>query len=405
MAKREDLKSLVTGVLEADEKAEALEVERQVEDMAPAPVTGTVLKLPLNNIQPDPDQPRRTFSQEGLEELAASIQEQGVLEPIQVIALDEGYQLLHGERRWRAARIADLSWIPAIIYEEPLTDADRLVRQLIENIQREDLNDVDRAAALERLKGLMDATWEDVAERVGLTVGRIHQIRRLQKLAPDLQEAVRAGELTEKDSRPYQGLSQEEQLSLHRARQEEELPSDVVTKVAQRLKERADESVSQAIREIELEQERAEARRQPLEQERTEARRRQPAPDMPPTLSDETTKPEGAPDALPAPEPEALPGWPDSEAGPEDDAAERPQTVKPIPPPEVEPYDDVGTERLLSYLDRVAEDAGNVLFVVQALRRRPLASWEEQQIEDALAQLQEAVAQLEDVDDEDDDEA
>ncbi|MFQ5695060.1 MAG: ParB/RepB/Spo0J family partition protein, partial [Terriglobia bacterium] len=163
----------MSGVLEAGEAAQSREVERHMGEMAPAPVASTVLKLPLDRIYPDPDQPRRTFPEESLEELAASIREQGVLEPIQVIATDQGYQLLHGERRWRAARLAGLSWIPSIVYEQPLSDADRLTRQLIENIQREDLNDVDRAAALERLKDLLNATWDEVAEKVGITKGRI----------------------------------------------------------------------------------------------------------------------------------------------------------------------------------------------------------------------------------------
>jgi ParB/RepB/Spo0J family partition protein len=241
VAKKQDLKSMVSGVLEGalrEAPLQAPEVERRLAEMAPAPVASRVLKLPLDRIYPDPDQPRRTFRRESLEELAASIREQGVLEPIQVIATDQGYQLLHGERRWRAAHLAGLTWIPSIIYEQPLSDADRLIRQLIENIQREDLNDVDRATALERLKDLLNVSWEEVAEKVGLTVGRIHQLRRLSRLAPELQAAVKAGQISEKDTRPYQGLTEEQQVALYRAGQAESLPPDMVKQVADRLKRR-----------------------------------------------------------------------------------------------------------------------------------------------------------------------
>lgn len=417
MAKKQDLKSLVGGVLEADVNTRAREVERHVDDMAPAPVASTVLKLPLDRIYPDPDQPRRTFPEESLEELAASIREQGVLEPIQVIAADEGYQLLHGERRWRAAQMAGLSWIPAIIYEQTLSDADRLTRQLIENIQREDLNDVDRATALERLKELLDATWSEVAEKVGLTVGRIHQLRRLSKLAPDLQEAVRAGELSEKDSRPYQGLTARQQLALFRTGREENLDSDVVKEVARRLKQRpepdeekeADEDVTEAIQEIELEQKQA--------QERARARtRQQPSvPEAPPTAPQAPPPPSEEAPSVPEQEqppmrtePQPLAARAEAETTTKDAVIETRQRVEtpvetkiaPRPvaesiPEDLEPYDDVETDRLLSHLQDVVEEVSQQLtLVIQALRRRPLASWEQERIEKDLSQLQDTLVQL-----------
>ncbi len=366
-----DLKSLVSGVLEAGEAAQSREVERHVGEMAPAPVAGAVLKLPLDRIYPDPNQPRRSFPEDSLEELAASIREQGVLEPIQVIATDQGYQLLHGERRWRAARLAGLSWIPSIVYEQPLSDADRLTRQLIENIQREDLNDVDRAAALERLKELLNATWDEVAEKVGLTKGRIHQLRRLGRLAPEIQEEVRAGKLSEKDTRPYQGLAQEQQLALHRARQAEKLSPGEVREAARRLKAGVD--VSRAIQQIREEQKRAQ---QALLQPRV--------PEVYP-IPPSAPLPSAQPPQVEIPLAERT--VPDETAGP--------------PQPDVsiveehEPYADVETDRLLAHLEHVVQDMTQQLsLVVQALRRRPLASWEQKRIASALTRLQEAMADL-----------
>ncbi len=374
-----DLKSLVSGVLEAGESARSREVERHVGGMAPAPVASTVLKLPLDRIYPDPDQPRRTFPEESLEELAASIREQGVLEPIQVIATDQGYQLLHGERRWRAARLAGLSWIPSIIYEQPLSDADRLTRQLIENIQREDLNDVDRAAALERLKDLLNATWDEVAEKVGITKGRIHQLRRLSRLAPEIQEAVKTGELSEKDTRPYQGLAEEEQLALHRARQTESLSPSEVREAARRLKTGVD--VSRAIQQIREEQERARLPQVP------------PAPPLAPTptlpVRPQPTEAPPVEHVVPS-EVEDITVIPRPEPYPE----HRVEPAIPIPE-EREPYADVETDRLLAHLERVVKDVTQQLnLVVQALRRRPLASWEQERIETALSQFQETLIAL-----------
>ena len=113
----------------------------------------------LDRIVPDPNQPRRFMPTETLEDLAASIREQGVIQPIEVdYDPDQGvYVLVHGERRWKAAQMAGLETIPAIIKPSRLDRATRLIRQLIENIQREDLNDVDRARALVALRDWMQA--------------------------------------------------------------------------------------------------------------------------------------------------------------------------------------------------------------------------------------------------------
>jgi ParB family chromosome partitioning protein len=149
-----------------------------------------------------------------------------------------------------------------VIKPKPLDRATRLIRQLIENIQREDLNDIDRAAALielrEQMQRELDAqlesgeaslrdktswstkvTWSDVGQKVGLSPTRMTRLRRLLDLPTEIQEDVRAGVVTEKDTRSYQGLTSSQQIELHRARKEEALSSSQVQQAASILKAQA----------------------------------------------------------------------------------------------------------------------------------------------------------------------
>lgn len=177
----------------------------------------TAKEIRLDRIEPDPDQPRQTFDPERLEELAASIRNEGVLQPIAVRYDEEGdrYIIVHGERRWRAARMAGLQAIPAIVRDVP--EDRRLIQQLMENIVREDLNAVDRAAALRSLKSRMgDASWERVAEAVGIKRSRLFQLLGTEKLPEPVQEEIRAGRLSEKQSRVLQGLPAAPQEALAR---------------------------------------------------------------------------------------------------------------------------------------------------------------------------------------------
>ncbi|HEX5498132.1 MAG TPA: ParB/RepB/Spo0J family partition protein, partial [Thermomicrobiales bacterium] len=159
-------------------------------------------EIRLDRIEPDPDQPRRTFDDEKLAELSASIRREGVLQPI-AVRYDAGrdaYVVLHGERRWRAARDAGLEAIPALVRDVPAER--RLLQQLMENIVRDDLNAVDRAAALRALKAqLGDATWETVAEAVGIRRSRLFQLLGTEKLPEPARDDIRAGRLSEKQSR------------------------------------------------------------------------------------------------------------------------------------------------------------------------------------------------------------
>lgn len=177
----------------------------------------TAKEIQLDRIEPDPAQPRQTFDAERLEELAASIRGEGVLQPIAVrydLERDR-YVIVHGERRWRAAGLAGLSSIPAIVREVP--EDRRLLQQLMENIVREDLNAVDRAAALRTLKARMgDASWERVAEAVGIKRSRLFQLLGTEKLPDPVQDEIRAGRLSEKQSRVLQGLAPGPQQALAR---------------------------------------------------------------------------------------------------------------------------------------------------------------------------------------------
>jgi ParB/RepB/Spo0J family partition protein len=200
------------------------------------PEGGLAQEIPLDRIVPDPNQPRKSFSEASLAELAASIREVGVLQPI-LVSRDgrDHYRLVTGERRYRASKLAGLASIPAVVVD-PLASEERLIRQIIENIQREDLNDMDRARALEDLKAALNISWEETARRVGLTEGRVHQLRRLKHLAEPIQEDIRAGLLSEKESRPYQGLARAEQIELHQLRQSEGLTAREIAWVAGELK-------------------------------------------------------------------------------------------------------------------------------------------------------------------------
>jgi len=173
--------------------------------------------IQLDRIEADPDQPRTDFDPDGLDELAGSIRADGILQPIAVRydAERDIYVIIHGERRWRAARIAGLDVVPAVVRDIP--EDRRLVHQLVENILREDLNALDRAAALRALKARMDdAPWEQVAEAVGIRRSRLYQLLGTEKLADPLQEALRRGLVSEKQTRSIQRLPQDVQTELGR---------------------------------------------------------------------------------------------------------------------------------------------------------------------------------------------
>ncbi|NGZ26020.1 MAG: ParB/RepB/Spo0J family partition protein [Magnetococcales bacterium] len=167
--------------------------------------------LPVAAIHANPQQPRKIFPAEALEELVTSIKEQGVLQPILVRSLQttgvEGeFQIVAGERRWRAAVAAGLSEIPAIIRE--LNDQEVLEIGLLENIQREDLNPVDIARALQRLLDEFDYTHKKIAERIGKNRITITNYLRILKLPEEILEKIAEGTLSHGHAKALLGLGE-----------------------------------------------------------------------------------------------------------------------------------------------------------------------------------------------------
>ncbi len=153
-------------------------------------------ELPVELISPNPKQPRRRFEQESLEALAASLGERGVLQPVLVRPRPGGaYELVAGERRWRAARIAGLASIPAIVRERE--DAQALEAALVENMAREDLNPIEEARACAALVEELGLTREDVGRRVGRSRVAVSNLVRLLDLPDDAIELVQDGKLSE----------------------------------------------------------------------------------------------------------------------------------------------------------------------------------------------------------------
>lgn len=150
--------------------------------------------IALTLIAPNPDQPRTTFSEEALEELAASIRELGVIQPLSLRRLEDGtYQIIAGERRWRAAKMAGLTAVPA--YVRTATDAEITEMALIENIQREDLNAIEIALTFRKLIDQYGLTQERLAERVGKKRATVTNHLRLLRLPAKVQLGLRDGKI------------------------------------------------------------------------------------------------------------------------------------------------------------------------------------------------------------------
>jgi ParB family chromosome partitioning protein len=161
---------------------------------SPPPVAETgPTRIPLDSIEPNPDQPRRTFDPKHLGRMAQSISRHGVLQPVVVSKAGHRYQLICGEQRWRAARLAKLSSIPAVVTD--VDDRDRLEIALIENVQRADLNPIELAHAFKALCA-SGATQEDVGERVSLDRSTVANHLRMLELPREFQGDVEAGRLS-----------------------------------------------------------------------------------------------------------------------------------------------------------------------------------------------------------------
>jgi len=158
------------------------------------PPAVNLAEIPIDNIHPGQYQPRRNIRDEGLQELAASIKAQGVMQPIVLRRrASGGYEIIAGERRWRAARLAGLDGIPALVKD--VSDERAIAMALIENIQREDLNPLEEALALQRLQEEFHLTQQQVADAVGKSRVAVTNLLRLIHLTPPVRTMLAEGEL------------------------------------------------------------------------------------------------------------------------------------------------------------------------------------------------------------------
>ena len=166
--------------------------------------------LPLHKVEPNPDQPRQDFDEEALQALADSISVHGIMQPLAVREVAGGYyQIIAGERRWRAARLAGLSEVPAVIMEAD--DKTTMELALIENLQRQDLNPVEEALGYRSLMEDYGLTQEDTASRVGKSRPAVANALRLLNLCPVVLEMVRKGELSAGHARAILSLKTDKQ--------------------------------------------------------------------------------------------------------------------------------------------------------------------------------------------------
>jgi ParB family chromosome partitioning protein len=185
----------------------------QPESSAPPADAGQrVLRIKLDLVKPSPLQPRKDFTPESLDELAASIKEQGIVQPLIVRQRGDYYELIAGERRWRAAQLLHLNEVPAIVREAD--DRSVLELALIENLQRENLNPMEEALGYEQLMQQFQLRQEDVAIKVGKSRVAVANALRLLKLAPDVQTFVRNGRLSVGHGKVILSLASTEQQKL-----------------------------------------------------------------------------------------------------------------------------------------------------------------------------------------------
>jgi ParB family chromosome partitioning protein len=171
------------------------------------PSEGLSFKVEVDRITPSPFQPRRTFDDAKIEELAASIRNQGIIQPLVVRRRADGYELIAGERRWRAAMRAGLSHVPVVLRDA--SDHEALQLALVENLQREDLNPIEEANGYRRLQEEFRWSQEEMAERVGKSRPAIANSMRLLSLPTEVQQEVSSGNLPAGQARALLGLHNE----------------------------------------------------------------------------------------------------------------------------------------------------------------------------------------------------
>ncbi len=218
-------------------------------------VDNELIKLPITQLTPGKYQPRREMSDAGLEELSLSIQSQGIIQPIVVrLVGDDQYEIIAGERRWRAAKLAQLDIIPCLVKNVP--DESAVAIALIENIQREDLNAMEEAIALERLLMEFDLTHEEVAIAVGKSRTAVSNLLRLNKLNDEVKTLLENGDIEMGHARALLALEGDVQTSAAQTVATKELTvretESLIKKIQNPIAEK--EIVEKATETIELEQ-------------------------------------------------------------------------------------------------------------------------------------------------------
>lgn len=186
-----------------------------------------IVKVPLSKIKPNPNQPRTNFDHEGMEELTRSIKEHGILQPIILAAIQDGYEIIAGERRFRAAQILELPTLPAIIRD--IAEQQKLEIGLVENIQRRDLNAIEEAVAYQRLIDEFNLTQEDVARRVGKSRSAVTNTLRLLTLPTEIQKALINGKINYSTARLLAGVPPQERMKIF----EKILKNDLTVRAAE----------------------------------------------------------------------------------------------------------------------------------------------------------------------------
>ncbi|MFD2165787.1 ParB/RepB/Spo0J family partition protein [Thalassotalea euphylliae] len=189
--------------------------EQAASDIADSPEKGELRKLPIEQLQPGKYQPRKDMSADALEELSNSIKAQGIIQPIVVRTIAENqYEIIAGERRWRAAQLAEIELVPCLVKDVP--DEAAVAIALIENIQREDLNAMEEAIALERLLTEFELTHQEVAEAVGKSRTTVTNLLRLNNLNDEVKTLLEHGDIEMGHARALLALENDEQTTTAR---------------------------------------------------------------------------------------------------------------------------------------------------------------------------------------------
>lgn len=205
------IKTLIGSSSAVEVAAPAIEVPIQVSKESEEKIkkdTGVIF-VPLEALKPSPFQPRRTFDETALKNLANSIKHSGIMAPIIVREVGGQYELIAGERRWRASQLLGSATIPAIV--RVLSDEQAAEWALVENVQREDLNPIERATALKHIEERFGAAHSDIAQRLGMDRSTVSNLLRLLDLEPEIREMVEKGQITAGHARALLPINNAEQ--------------------------------------------------------------------------------------------------------------------------------------------------------------------------------------------------